>query len=434
MQSGIKHNVQPWYARNAQQFLREIDGEPASLTHQQVEQHIESIPGSRFKTDWQQAQYIDSVKILLIKTLHLRWAQELPWDDWISATKTLRPDHATLAREVINDTPVALSFSTELNAEHLASLQSLIRSLRENNYAIRTETTYSHWVMRFLLSVHNKSTASLGDTDVKAFLSELVLHRTVSKSTQNVALNSLVYYFKHVIARPLGEFSHVRSERSPKLPVVLTQEQVTTILGLLSGRHLLMAEIMYGAGLRLIECVRLRVKDIDFDYQTIQVVDGKRGKHRRVPLPKRCLTKLREQICHVKEIHRSDLEAGFGTAFMPNALARKYPSASREPLWQYAFPSGRLAVDPRSGVTRRHHVHESGPQRAIRRVALESGINKPISPHTLRHCFATHLLEAGYDIRTVQELLGHSDVSTTMIYTHVMNRPGMVPVMSPLDV
>jgi integron integrase len=305
--------------------------------------------------------------------------------------------------------------------------------LRENNYATRTETTYFHWVLRFLLNVNDKSTVELGDDDARAFLSNLVLHRTVSKSTQNVALNALVYYFKQVIARPLGEFSHVRSTRPPKLPVVLSQDQVTTILGMLSGTHLLMAEIMYGAGLRLIECCRLRVKDIDFEYELIHVFDGKGGKHRRVPLPGRCISKLQEQVLRVKEVHNRDLEHGFGSVFMPNALARKYPSAAKELLWQYTFPSSRLAVDPRSGVTRRHHVHESGPQKSIRHAAVESGINKPISPHTLRHCFATHLLEAGYDIRTVQELLGHSDVSTTMIYTHVMNKPGMVPVISPLD-
>lgn len=246
-------------------------------------------------------------------------------------------------------------------------------------------------------------------------------------------MNALVYFFKHVVKRPLGEFAHIRSSRPPKLPVVLTIDQLGALLGAMSGTYLLMAKIMYGSGLRLIECTRLRVKDIDFDYRIIQVVDGKGGKHRRVPLPEQCIDALRQQIDNVAALHSQDLAIGFGSVFMPDALARKYPSAARELLWQYLFPSSRLAVEPRSGITRRHHIHESGLQKAIKRAALMTGINKPISSHTLRHCFATHLLEAGYDIRTVQELLGHSDVSTTMIYTHVMNRPGMVPVASPLD-
>ena len=431
--AGIKLKSQSWYARHAERFIRRIGCAPSKLTRDQVEQHFQWIPHGYFNQDWQHAQYIEAVRILLAETLQLHWTQDFPWGDYSSATKTLTTDHPTLVREVIDDQPVELAIPSELNAEHKASLQSLSRSLRENNYATRTETTYFHWVLRFLLSVNDKSVSELGDGDAKVFLSSLVLRRTVSKSTQNVALNALVYYFKQVVDRPLGEFSYVRSTRPPKLPVVLSQSQVTTILGMLSGTHLLMAEIMYGAGLRLIECCRLRVKDIDFEYELIHVFDGKGGKHRRVPLPGRCISKLHAQILRVKEVHTRDLELGFGSVFLPNALARKHPSAAKELLWQYTFPSSRLAVDPRSGVTRRHHVHESGPQKSIRQAAVKSGINKPISPHTLRHCFATHLLEAGYDIRTVQELLGHSDVSTTMIYTHVMNRPGVVPVVSPLD-
>ena len=429
----IKQNVQPWYARSAQRFVRAMDCSPSHLTRDQVDKHLHSIPADWFRHDWQQAQYVDAVRILLQDTLQLAWAIEYPWNDRVAATRTLQPNHATLAREVIDGVLVEPEFPNELNAEHRTSLQSLALSLRANTYAIRTEKTYCHWVSRFLRSTNEKSNSSLGDSDVQAFLTDLVVRRTVSKSTQNVALNALVYFFRHVLARPLGELSPIRSERPPKLPVVLTQQQVITTLELLSGTHLLMAELMYGAGLRLIECVRLRVKDIDFDYQIIQVVDGKGGKHRRVPLPDRCAAPLREQIGKVRETHERDLELGFGSVFMPNALARKYPSAAKELLWQYAFPSTRLAVDPRSGVTRRHHVHESAVQKAIRRAALKSAITKPIGPHTFRHCFATHLLEAGYDIRTVQELLGHSDVSTTMIYTHVMNKPGVVPVVSPLD-
>ena len=431
----IKQHCHSWYARHAQRFLANFAHcEIKLISEAQVEQHFESIPATWFKHDWQQAQYIDAVRILICEIYQLPWASDFPWANFTSSARTLTNDHCTLAREAINDTPNEPQHSEHLTPEHTNLLQLLSRSLRENNYAIRTEKTYCHWVQRFLLAVADTpSPAEPGNQQVKDFLSNLVLRRNVSKSTQNVALNALVFFFKNVLDRPLRDFEHIRSSRPPKLPSILTPEQVNTVFKALSGTHLLMAEIMYGAGLRLIECVRLRVKDIDFDHAIIQIIDGKGGKHRRVPLPKRCIDKLELQVEKVSRLHQQDLAAGFGEVFMPNALARKSPSAAKELLWQYAFPSSRLAVDPRSGLTRRHHIHESGPQRTIRRAAISSGITKPITPHTLRHSFATHLLEAGYDIRTVQELLGHSDVSTTMIYTHVLNRPGMVPVISPLD-
>ena len=195
----------------------------------------------------------------------------------------------------------------------------------------------------------------------------------------------------------------------------------------------MMASIMYGAGLRLLECIRLRIKDIDFHYQIISVHDGKGGKNRRVPLPQKCATPLKSQIEKSSTLHDADIDLGFGEVFLPDALARKYPTAAKEKAWQYIFPSSRLSVDPRTGITRRHHQHESSLQRSIKRAATLAEITKQVNSHCLRHSFATHLLEANYDIRTVQELLGHSDVSTTMIYTHVMNRPGMAPVVSPLD-
>ena len=283
------------------------------------------------------------------------------------------------------------------------------------------------------MTTSNRATDHLSEKEVSDFLSDLVLRRNVSKSTQNIALNALVYYFKHILSIPLGNFEHIRSARPPKLPTVLTKPQVSMLFDNLKCTHLLMAQVMYGAGLRLIECVRLRVKDIDFDYRIIHIFDGKGGKHRRVPLPDQLVEQLKIQIEQVTGLHQQDLAAGFGSVFMPDALARKYPSSSRELAWKYLFPSSRLAVDPRTGITRRHHIHESGLQKSIRSAAGRVGVNKPISSHTLRHSFATHLLEAGYDIRTVQELLGHADVSTTMIYTHVMNRPGVIPVKSPLD-
>lgn len=268
---------------------------------------------------------------------------------------------------------------------------------------------------------------------MEAFLTKLTLHRNVSKSTQNLSLTALCFYFKEVLERPLENLNHVRSQRPPKLPTVLTQSEINNLLSQLTGTHKLMASLMYGTGLRLLECIRLRIKDIDFHYHIISVHDGKGGKSRRVPLPQRCVTSLMTQIEQASLIHDGDTELGFGEAFLPDALARKYPTAAKEKAWQYIFPSSRLSVDPRTGITRRHHQHESSLQRSIKRAATQAKIPKQVNSHCLRHSFATHLLEANYDIRTVQELLGHSDVSTTMIYTHVMNRPGMAPVVSPLD-
>ena len=273
----------------------------------------------------------------------------------------------------------------------------------------------------------------LNEKSAEAFLTGLTLRRNVSKSTQNLALTALSFYFKEVLSHSLDNLNHVRSQRPPKLPVVLCTNEIDRLLGALSGVHKLMATVMYGTGLRLLECIRLRIKDIDFDYQIIYVRNGKGGKSRRVPLPEKCACALQHQINDSAMLHDADLELGFGRVFLPDALGRKYPNAATEKAWQYVFPSSRLSVDPRTGITRRHHQHESSLQRAIKRAAESANIDKQVNSHCLRHSFATHLLDANYDIRTVQELLGHADVSTTMIYTHVMNRPGILPVQSPLD-
>jgi len=431
-QASIKHKSQQWYGRHVQRFFGVFsDTEGRSLTRFQIEEHFNSIPADWFHHDWQQIQYMDAIRIVLTNVLELPWTAHFPWKEFEERAKSLGHTHPTLARETQDNIPNKPGFSTKVTAEQRESLQALSRSLRESDYAIRTEQTYCHWVKRFLLETSGKSIKKLSAGDVKAFLNNLVTIRNVSKSTQSIALNALVYYFRQVIQAPLGEFTHIHSSRPPKLPGVLSGPQIDGLLSKLSAHYQLMAEIMYGAGLRITECIRLRVKDIDFDQHIIYIFNGKGGKHRRVPLPIRTIDKLQKQVSEVSHLHKEDLKAGFGTVFLPDALARKYPNSAKELMWQFLFPSSRLSVDPRSGATRRHHVHESGLQKAIRRVAKSSGINKPISSHT--HSFATHLLEAGYDIRTVQELLGHSDVSTTMIYTHVMNKPGVLPVVSPLD-
>ncbi len=264
-------------------------------------------------------------------------------------------------------------------------------------------------------------------------MSDLAVRRNVSASTQSLALTSLVFFFSEVVGRPLGDMGFARAKRPRRLPVVLTKNEVRQLLSQMTGVYALMAGLMYGTGMRLMECVRLRVKDIDFDYGTITVRDGKGSKDRIVPLPKRYEAELKSHLETIKSLHASDVAQGHGEVYLPNALAVKYPNAAREWGWQYVFPASRLSVDPRTGAVRRHHLHETSLQKAIKQAAKKSAIAKQVNSHALRHSFATHLLEAGSDIRTVQELLGHADVSTTMIYTHVMNRPGLPPVESPAD-
>jgi len=396
--------------------------------------HLESIDSLQFRDDWQHIQYIDAVEILINDTAGIPWGSEFPWEQYKQLARSIAIKHPTLARETNGIEIVEPEFSNELSTPHLMVLSELAREIKLRDYAIRTEQTYCHWVQRFLLENSKCDVDKLNQEHVKSFLSNLVLRRNVSKSTQSVALSSLAFFFKEILKRQLLDIEHLKSNRRAKLPVVLTHDEIQRLFTELNGIYLLMSRLMYGSGMRILECLRLRVKDIEFTYKTISVLDAKGGKSRRVPLPTKCIDDLSTQIERITELHNADLELGFGEVFLPNALSRKYPTAATEKAWQYVFPSNRLSVDPRSGLTRRHHQHETSLQRAIKNAATKAGINKQVSSHCFRHSFATHLLEANYDIRTVQELLGHSDVSTTMIYTHVMNRPGIAPVVSPLDV
>jgi integron integrase len=273
----------------------------------------------------------------------------------------------------------------------------------------------------------------MAETEVTEFLTHLARDRNVAASTQNQALSALLFLYKEVLKQEIGWLGGVeRAKRPARLPVVLTRDEVHKIFAHLHGKDRLMAGLLYGSGLRLMECARLRVKDVDLGYLRITVRDGKGGKDRVTMLPVNLAQPLERHLHKIKAQHDEDLEAGFGSVFLPNALDRKYRGAAKEWAWQYVFPSSRLSVDPRSGARRRRHVEESSLQLAMKRAVGSSGIQKPATCHTLRHSFATHLLENGYDIRTVQELLGHKDVSTTMIYTHVLNRPG-IGVKSPLE-
>jgi len=305
--------------------------------------------------------------------------------------------------------------------------------IRKKHYSIRTEQAYINWIKRFILFNDKRHPKDMGEREISQYISHLAVKRNVSASTQNQALNAVVFLYKQVLNRDLGDFGNMqRAKRPKKLPTILTKDEANLVLTVMSGTHALMAKLLYGCGLRLMECLRLRVKDIEFNINQVTVRDGKGHKDRVTMLPRQLKQRLTEHLGRVGIIHEEDLKRGLGEVYLPYALSRKYPNAAKEWYWQYVFPSKKISRDPRSGKYRRHHANETALQRAVRNAARSVGISKPVSPHTFRHCFATHLLEAGYDIRTVQDLLGHSDVSTTMIYTHVLNKGGM-GVKSPLD-
>jgi integron integrase len=305
--------------------------------------------------------------------------------------------------------------------------------LRVKHYSIRTETQYVQWVKRFILFHNKRHPQEMGAAEVEAFLTHLAVDGFVSASTQNQALSALLFLYKEVLGIDLPWLENVvRAKQPQRLPVVLTRSEVREVLARMKGMHGLMANMLYGTGMRLMECVRLRVKDVDFERNEILIRDGKGGKDRVTMLPSSVVAGLQAHLEQRRILFEDDNHVGKANVFLPDALAQKYPNAATEWGWQYIFPAGSYSIDPRSGMERRHHVDEKLLQRAMKKAVRAAEIAKPATPHTLRHSFATHLLEAGYDIRTVQELLGHSDVSTTMIYTHVLNKGGR-GVLSPLD-
>jgi integron integrase len=323
---------------------------------------------------------------------------------------------------------------TSTNTPKKTRLLDLVRdAIRRRHYSRRTEETYVHWIKRFIYFSGKRHPSQMGAQEVTAFLNHLARERNVAANTQNQALSALLFLYKGVLETPLPWLDALeRSVRPARMPTVLTQGEVGRLLAAMRGTKRLMAGLLYGAGLRLRECLMLRVKDIDFEYRQILVRDGKGAKDRVTMLPGSLSEPLKMHLERVKALHERDLALGYGDVELPDALARKYPRAPYEWGWKFVFPSFRLSVDPETGVIRRHHIYENFVIRGVKDAARAAGIVKPVSCHTLRHSFATHLLEGGYDIRTVQELLGHADVSTTMIYTHVLNKGGR-GVASPLD-
>lgn len=375
-------------------------------------------------TPWQQGQILDGIRILCVQVLALKWASSFDWASLSVTAKIPDASHPTLARE------------QGLAGQGLAPWEEKARTiLRTLHYSIRTEDCYVEWVKRFMKYLgHGRSLETATPADIARFLEHLAVQGRVAASTQNQALNALSFYFGKVLERDpeavIPDFKHAKVPKH--LPVVLTRDEVRQLLGKLDGTSGLMAGLLYGAGLRLMECVRLRVQDVDFGHGRLLIRDGKGQKDRVAPLPEKYRPALERHLASVASIHAADLAAGGGDVFLPSALERKWPHAAKDWRWQFVFPASRLSVDPRTRVVRRHHIHETCLQKAVAQAGRAAGFTKRVHCHSLRHSFATHLLESGQDIRTVQELLGHSDVSTTMIYTHVLNKPGLC-VKSPAD-
>lgn len=312
-------------------------------------------------------------------------------------------------------------------------LDEVRRRLRFKHYSLRTEQAYLGWIRRFILANGKRHPRKMGGREVERFLSTLAMQGQVAAGTQNQALSALLFLYREVLEVELPWMENVvRAKRPQRVPTVLSRDEVQRLLAAMDGRPWLIASLLYGTGMRVMECLRLRVKDVDFGRNEITVRDGKGGRDRRTVLPQSLVEPLQREIERARLLHTGDLADGFGAVWLPHALARKYPRAPGEFGWQYVLPSVQRSRDPRDGTVRRHHLDEAILGRAMKRARQRVGIVKPLSAHTLRHSFATHLLEAGYDIRTVQELLGHKDVATTQIYTHVLNR-GAGGVLSPLD-
>lgn len=312
-------------------------------------------------------------------------------------------------------------------------LDRVSAEMRVRHYSLRTEETYIQWIRRYIYFHGKRHPSDMAEPEIKAFLSWLATDRKVAASTQNQALAAILFLYKSVLGAELEWLDGIVRAKQPKrLPVVLTKDEIRALLSRMNGTNRLLARLLYGTGMRISEALRIRVLDIDFGYKQIHIRSGKGNKDRISVLPDRLNEPLQRQLDYARTLHENDIEEGFGAVYLPHALERKYPNANTEWRWQYVFPSKNRSVAPDTGELRRHHLHDKNLQRALRKAAFEARISKRVTTHTLRHSFATHLIENGYDIRTVQELLGHKDVKTTQIYTHVLNRGGCA-VRSPLD-
>lgn len=445
---GIKPAAIQWYVRYAEKYIQKHPEKRIKFhTSADVSMYIAALHNAGHIKDWQIQQLSHALEILFNDMLHLEWATSFQWDNLSPPTSdhSHSNSHAsnTLDTEkidinTITDGLLARSYRNgsfnSVFKRYPQLIYSLVKEIRLRHYSIRTEQAYLDWFLRYVKFHSLKDPGDLDNTSISDFLEHLVIKREVSSSTQSQALNALIFFYKHVLHKEFEDsIEFARSKKPRRLPVVLSKNEVKMLFGVMeSSCQRLMANLLYGCGMRLMECIRLRILDVDFDYRQIVIREGKGKKDRVVPIPEKLISDLKHQILQTTVMHNDDLKQNIAQVYLPQALSRKYPNAGNELRWQYVFPSQVLSKDPRSGLYRRHHLHESSLHRHIKKAAKKAVINKRVSCHTLRHSFATHLLENGYDIRTVQELLGHSDVSTTMIYTHVLNRPG-VTVTSPFD-
>ncbi|VAW71528.1 Integron integrase IntIPac [hydrothermal vent metagenome] len=439
----VPESARRWYVRHAEMFIKAQSGRRLStLTAHNIEDYLKEKGRSDKLTDWQFRQMVDALRILFVGVVSPAWADNFDWSGWKAGARQLPADHATIARRAItgdqtktlSDTAASDKAVNRFRLQFPELYSRFIAVIRVLQYSIRTEKTYLFWVARFVLYSRFSTADEMRPEKIAPYLEYLAVSRNVAPNTQSIALNALIFFYKHILKLEVeGKLNYKRATKPRRLPVVLSVDEIGRLLsGINNTLYRLMAGLLYGSGLRLMECIRLRICDLDFDYKQIVVRDGKGRKDRVVPMPESLMASLKQQLEKVRSLHDEDLEAGYGEVYLPYALARKYPSAAKEFRWQYAFPSVRISVDPRTKKAMRHHIHENNLQKWVKKSSDKSGLPKKVNCHALRHSFATHLLQAGYDIRTVQELLGHADVSTTMIYTHVLNRGGR-GVRSPLD-
>ncbi len=424
----------PWYQKHIQAF---IAAHPSTRlqehTPESLQRFLEQLGCNEQIGEWVFRQKVDALRLLFCHLLKFSWAKSFDWNMWSVGAESLGKDQPSVEysyRMIDKGVDEAGNYLAKIFPE---IYRKFLVAIRMPDYSINTEKSYLSWIVRFLRFHPERHPYNFSEPDVASFLEHLAIKRKVAGATQAQALNALVFFFARVLERPLGEIGPFKRPQRPKrIPTVLSPNEMQSILSHLRGMTGLMVHLMYGTGLRVTECVRLRILDLDFEYRNIVVRQSKGKKDRSVPMPDMLVEHLQRQIQFVQEQHMRDSAAGCGTVYIPEALSRKYPNAKNELRWRYLFPANRLARDPRSDVVRRHHIHQTVVQKAIRQAAMKAGIVKRVTSHTMRHSFATHLLESGADIRTVQELLGHSDVSTTMIYTHVVGRGGHA-ARSPLD-
>ncbi len=430
----IPEKALPWYRRHVQAFIDQYPGiRLQSQSAENLQVWLEGLGRNEQLTGWQYRQKVDALRLLFCHMVRATWALEFDWDRWAMATQPLEQDHPTVARTFEMIEKAVKDPKNDLGKRFPEVYRKYLAAIRIPEYSINTEKSYLSWINRFL-RFHNKThPQDCAEPEVASFLEYLAVQRKVAGATQAQALNAIVFFFTKVLEKPLGNIGPFKRPKKPKrIPTVLNPDEIQRLFFQLHGMHSLLIRLMYSTGMRVMECVRLRILDLDFSYRQIIVRESKGKKDRVVPMPDVLLSLLQKQVKWVEQLHRKDLDTGFGTVFIPEALARKYPNAERELRWQYLFPASRLAQNPRSGIMHRHHIHQSAIQKAVKQAATKANILKRVTSYTMRHSFATHLLETGSDIRTVQELLGHANVETTMIYTHVMKRGGN-GTRSPLD-